>query len=92
MAQAPVPFGKYTLQERLASTPVADIYRAVTRKADGAELSVVVKRLRPEASQDTDFLTSFVDEARVASMLEHPNIAKTYEGGKHEDSLFIAME
>jgi hypothetical protein len=92
MAQAPVPFGKYTLHERLASTPVADIYRAVTRKADGGELPVVIKRLRPEASQDPNFLTSFVDEARVASMLEHPNIAKTYEWGRHEDSLFIAME
>lgn len=92
MTQAPVPFGKYSLQERLASTPVADIYRATTRKADGGELPIVVKRLRPEASQDPNFLTSFVDEARVASLLEHPNVAKTYEWGKHEDSLFIAME
>lgn len=92
MAQDPIPFGKYTLHERLASTPVADIFRATTRKADGGELSVVIKRLRPEASQDPNFLTSFVDEARVASMLEHPNIAKTYEWGRHEDSLFIAME
>ncbi len=92
MAPAPAPFGKYTLHERLASTPAADIYRAVTRKADGGDLSVVIKRLRPEASQDPNFLASFVDEARVASMLEHPNIVKTYEWGKHEDSLFIAME
>jgi serine/threonine protein kinase len=92
MAQDPVPFGKYTLHERLASTPVADIYRATTRKADGGELSVVIKRLRPEASKDPNFLTGFVDEARVASMLEHPNIAKTYEWGRHDDSLFIAME
>jgi len=92
MAQDPVPFGKYTLHERLASTPVADIYRATTRRADGGELSVVIKRLRPEASQDPNFLTGFVDEARVASMLEHPNIAKTYEWGRHEDSLFIVME
>jgi serine/threonine protein kinase len=92
MAQDPIPFGKYTLHERLASTPVADIYRATTRKADGGELSVVIKRLRPEASKDPNFLTGFVDEARVASMLEHPNIAKTYEWGRHDDSLFIAME
>jgi serine/threonine protein kinase len=92
MAQDPVPFGKYTLHERLASTPVADIFRATTRKADGGELSVVIKRLGSQASRDANFLTSFVDEARVASMLDHPNIAKTYEWGKHEDSLFIAME
>lgn len=92
MVQAPVPFGKYSLHERLVSTPVADIYRAVTRRADGGELAVVVKRLRPEASQDPNFLTSFVDEARVASLLEHPNIVRTYEWGKQEDSLFIAME
>ena len=92
MAQDPVPFGKYTLHERLASTPVVDIFRATIRKADGGELSVVIKRLRPEVSQDPNFLAGFVDEARVASMLDHPNIAKTYEWGKHQDSLFIAME
>jgi serine/threonine protein kinase len=92
MAEDPIPFGKYTLHERLASTPVADIFRATTHKADGGELSVVIKRLGSQASQDPNFLTSFVDEARVASMLEHPNIAKTYEWGRHEASLFIAME
>lgn len=88
----PTPFGKYTLLDRLASGPVADVYRAVTRKADGGELPVVVKLIRPEAARDQKFLTSFVDEARVASMLDHPNIARTYEWGKQEDSLFIAME
>ena len=92
MAPDPVPFGKYTLHERLASTPVADIFRASIHKADGGELSVVIKRLSPEMSQDPDFLANFVDEARVAAMLEHPNIAKTYEWGRHEGSLFIAME
>ncbi len=89
---APVPFGKYVLHERLASTPVVDIYRATTRQADGGELPIVVKRLCPKASQDADFLTGFVDEARIAALLNHPNIAKTYEWGKHQDSLFFALE
>jgi serine/threonine-protein kinase len=64
----------------------------MTRKADGSELSVVIKLIRPEAADDPKFMAAFVDEARIASMVEHPNLARMYEWGKHEGNLFIAME
>ncbi|HUU00427.1 MAG TPA: protein kinase [Myxococcota bacterium] len=87
-----VPFGKYTLLERLASGAVADIYRATTRTATGEDLPVVIKKIHDELAADADFLAGFVDEARVASMLEHPNIVKVFEWGRNGNNLFIAME
>lgn len=88
----PIPFGKYTLRERLATGRITDVYHGMTKKADGSELSVVIKLIRPEAADDSRFMSAFVDEARIASMLEHPNLARMYEWGKHEGNLFIAME
>ena len=80
----PVPFGKYTLLERLASGAMADIYRAVTRTAEGADLPVVIKKIRSEVANDPEFLARFVDEARIASMLVHPNIVKVFEWGREK--------
>jgi serine/threonine-protein kinase len=53
---------------------------------------VVIKLIRPEAAEDARFLNAFVDEARIASLMDHPNLAKMYEWGKHEGTPFIAME
>ncbi|NMB75276.1 MAG: protein kinase [Myxococcales bacterium] len=88
----PIPFGKYTLTERLAAGTFAEIFRAVTRTAGGTNLVVVVKRILPEASQNPEFSANFLEEARLASQLVHPNIARVYEWGRHQDSFFIAME
>jgi serine/threonine protein kinase len=88
----PIPFGKYTLQEKLASGNIAEVYRAVTRTSDGQDLPVVVKKILPELSSDPDFLARFVDEARITSMLDHPNVIRVFEWGRQEDSLYIAME
>ncbi len=88
----PIPFGKYTLTERLAAGAFAEIFRAVTRTAGGTNLVVVVKRILPEASQNPEFSANFLEEARLASQLAHPNIARVYEWGRHQDSFFIAME
>jgi len=87
-----VRYGKYTLHERLASGTLADIFRATTRTANGADLPVVIKKIRDDLAQDADFLKRFVDEARVASLLAHPNVARIFEWGRHEQGLFIAME
>ena len=85
-------FGKYTLLERLASGSLADIFRATTRTAAGEDLPVVIKKIHDQLATNADFLAGFVDEARVASMLEHPNIVKVFEWGRNGEALFIAME
>ena len=49
-------------------------------------------RLREELAHDPEFLTMFMDEARIAARLNHPNIVQTYEIGSDGDRTFIAME
>ncbi|MBW2702276.1 MAG: serine/threonine protein kinase [Deltaproteobacteria bacterium] len=87
-----IAFGKYTLVARLSSGAVADIFRATTQTGDGRELDLVIKRIRPELTQEGRFAVQFAENARHMSLLNHENIAKVYEWGQHENALFIAME
>jgi serine/threonine protein kinase len=53
---------------------------------------VVIKRILPYLSQEAEFVRMFLDEARIAAQLHHPNVVTVYELGKLEDSIFLAME
>lgn len=53
---------------------------------------VVLKRILPYLSKEAEFLQMFLDEARIAAQLHHPNIIRVHELGKLSDSIFIAME
>jgi serine/threonine protein kinase len=85
-------FGKYLLQERLASGRVADIWRAVTTTATGQQLPVVIKALRPELTEAAEVVAAFAEEARLSSLLAHPNIATVYEWGRQGRQLYLALE
>jgi len=89
---SPQSFGKYQLQERLAAGAMADIWRATVVTAEGQHLPVVIKAIRQELAAQADFLARFVEEARIGSLLEHPNIARVYEWGRQQERPFIAME
>lgn len=71
---------------------MAEIYRAVVTGADGVEHQVAIKRLLPAYTADDQFVLMLVDEARITSLIEHPNIARIYEFGVVEDEYFLAME
>ncbi len=88
----PISFGRYRLCEQLAAGEVADIYRAETATADGRDQVVVIKRFRDELSSDAAFAGAFIDEAKIAAALDHPNIARVYEWSRQDGALFIAME
>jgi serine/threonine-protein kinase len=60
--------------------------------AEGAERVAAVKVIKDEYSLNTDFVTMFMDEAKIVSRLDHPNIVKVYELGHEGNRLFIAME
>jgi serine/threonine-protein kinase len=53
---------------------------------------VVIKRILPYLSDEAEFVQMFLDEARIAAQLHHPNIVQVHELGKLNDSIFIAME
>lgn len=90
--QLPIKFGKYTLLRRLAVGGMAEIFLALHRSISGFEKLLVIKRILPNLTQDQEFLQMFLDEARIAATLNHPNIAQIYDVGAVGDSYFIAME
>lgn len=77
---------------------MAEIFRAWKIGEEGFEKQVVIKRLLSHLASNDDFRNMFLDEARLASQLTHPNIVHVYDLGKHVDPLsgdsnfFIAME
>ncbi len=68
---------------------MAELYLAKDTKKDRL---VVIKRILPYLAQEREFVQMFLDEARIASQLHHPNIITVYELGHLEGSIFIAME
>lgn len=72
---------------------MAAVYRAEQDLSRGITRPVAVKVIRPEYSESEDFREMFLDEARTACTLSHPNIVHIYEVGETDDgSLFMAME
>lgn len=87
-----IPFGKYRLTRRLARGGMAEVFLASQRGPGEFERTVAVKRILPHLADIPQFLQMFLDEARLAAQLSHPNIAHIYEFGQVDDSFFIAME
>ena len=58
----------------------------------GFQKLLVVKRLLPHLSEDDEFIQMFFDEARIAALLNHPNIAQIYDLGEVDGIYYIAME
>jgi eukaryotic-like serine/threonine-protein kinase len=85
--------GKYELREIAGEGGMASVYRARTRGAAGFQRPVAVKRLHPALSDDPEFVTMFVEEARVVSELQHPNIVQIHDFDQDEDgTYFLVME
>jgi len=87
-----VGFGKYTLLDKLAVGGMAEIFLARQEGVEGFQKTVVIKRIRPHLSSQPNFVRMFLNEARLAAQLSHPNIVQIYDLGKINDSYYIAME
>jgi hypothetical protein len=84
--------GKYQIIERLAAGGMAELWLARVSGMLGFEKLVVIKRILPHLASRTDFVEMFLDEARIATTLNHPNLVQTYDVGVHGKSYFMAME
>ena len=91
-ATTPEEFGPYVVYERLGVGGMATVHRAKKRGIAGFERGVALKRMLPHLADDVEFINSFVREAKLASMLVHPNIAQVYDFGRVGSTYFIAME
>ncbi len=87
-----IPFGNYYLLERLAVGGMAEVYLAKGVGLAGGDRVVALKRILPSIAEDDEFIAMFIDEAKIAGQLNHPNIAQIFDLGKIRSSYFIAME
>src|SRR5690349_23523617 len=71
---------------------MAQIFLARQQGVEGFEKLIVVKRILPHLAENADFVAMFLDEARIAARLNHPNIVQIFNLGAQDDSYFIAME
>ena len=84
--------GPYVIEKRLAAGGMAEVYVAKRLGPHGFSKRFALKRILPQHARDPDFVAMFIDEARLAARLEHPNIVQIVDFGEHESALFLAME
>ncbi len=84
--------GRYEIIKKLAVGGMAQIYLARVRATAGFEKLVVLKRISPLVAEDREFVQMFLDEARLAATLRHPNIADVFDVGEDAGSYYFAME
>ncbi len=85
-------FGAYTLLDRIAIGGMAEVWRARRRGVEGFQKTVAIKKILSHLTGSKDFVTMFIDEAKLAAQLSHNNIIQIYDLGKVGDDFFIAME
>ncbi len=83
---------RYELLKLLATGGMAELFLAKQTALEGFEKVVVVKRILEHLAEDEEFVKMFLDEARIAAKLSHPNIVQIYDLGKSNDSHYIVME
>lgn len=85
-------FGNYQLVKKLATGGMAEVWLAKQTGIEGFNRHVVVKRILPHLAEDPEFVQMFLNEAKIASRFNHPNIAQIYDLGEKDGQYFIAME
>ncbi len=85
-------FGQYTLLERIAVGGMAEVWKARMRGVEGFQKTVAIKRILPHMTGNAEFVGMFIDEAKLAAQLTHPNIVHIYDLGKMGRDYYIAME
>ncbi|HEY4183208.1 MAG TPA: serine/threonine-protein kinase [Kofleriaceae bacterium] len=87
-------FGDFTIREMLGEGGMAYVHLAERAgwEEDGVPIPVALKRLFPELVEEDQFVEAFQQEARIAQLLQHPNIVRAYDHGRIDDTHWIAME
>ncbi len=87
------PSQKYHLGGRIGGGGMAEVFEATLVGAEGFLRPVAVKRIQPSLSSDAMFGQMFVNEARIASLLHHANIAAVLDFDRDEEGrYFLVME
>src|ERR1700742_3752593 len=84
--------GRYALYGKLASGGMATVHFGRLLGPAGFSRTVAIKRLHPQFAKDPEFVTMFLDEARLCGRIRHPNVVPTLDVVATEGEIFIVME
>lgn len=84
--------GRYDIVRKLGSGGMAEVYLAKAQGEAGFEKLFALKVLHKSMTTEAMVVEHFLDEARLASRLSHPNIVQISDLGRADDEYFIAME
>ncbi|MEJ7731722.1 MAG: protein kinase [Polyangiaceae bacterium] len=93
MVKPPKELADFEILRRLGAGGMAEVFLAKKRGAEGTYKLLVVKRILPAHGASRRFRSMFVEEAHLATRLNHPNIVQVYEFSDHgDDGLLLSME
>ena len=84
--------GRYTIYDEIASGGMATVHLGKARGAFGFSNTVAIKRLFPQMAKDPEFVAMFLDEARLASRVRHPNVVTVLDVLAESGELCLVME
>ncbi|MEO8797122.1 MAG: protein kinase, partial [Polyangiaceae bacterium] len=84
--------GRYELLVPIAKGGMARVWAARQHGQRGFTKLVAIKTILPHLVREAEFESMFLDEARIASLVHHPNVCEIYELGDDAGVLFLAME
>jgi serine/threonine-protein kinase len=88
----PTRIGRYKIHDPVASGGMASVHLGKLSGPGGFARTVAIKRMHPHLVKDAEFARMFVDEARVAARVHHPNVVSTLDVLTVDDELLIVME
>jgi serine/threonine protein kinase len=84
--------GGYRLEEPLGAGGMAEVWKATSFGPGGFERQVVIKKIQAANADDPEFLSLFLDEARISGLLHHPNVVEVHRFGEHGGTPYLVME
>ncbi len=88
----PKKFGKYLLIDKIAAGGLAELFQSKVTGAQGFEKLIAIKTILPHLAQENELISCFIDEAKLAALLNHQNIVQIYDFGDFEGTFYIAMQ
>lgn len=88
----PERIGRYELCFELASGGMATVYLARVDGASGFEKLVALKRIHRHLAKEKKYVEMFLDEAKIAARITHPNVCSVFDFGHDNGEYYIAME
>ncbi len=90
--QPPMADQRYRVVDRLEAGGMAEVFRGEALSVQGFKKQVAIKRVLPHLAQNPNFISMFLDEARLGARLSHANIVTVFDIGAADNTYFIVME